>query len=247
MVSIILRHVKFVPPLDQVHPRCRLDQIAHLALVEGEGSLLELLLHVALAKEAPDDVSVSRRISHRRDSQIAPLASAAAVRLGRREFRQRLGAAIFLATLVRLYLLLVFLYHLPGVLDRARNLGLPPTSRTPAVAMFDEEMGTSDLAFSRRESCGRNALGAVVGGHVCLELVRVGSGWWFPSRVFRLGVEVVWKVLGVGAAHLPSLGETSFSGRLGCVRGCEAGRDDGRNAYHCWWRCMRDAGRSRRW
>jgi len=58
-VSTILRHVKAVPPLDQVHARSRLDHAAHLALLQVKGSLLKLLLHVAPAKEAPGDVSVS--------------------------------------------------------------------------------------------------------------------------------------------------------------------------------------------
>ena len=76
---IILTHVKVVLPLDQVHPRRCLDHAADLALLEGKGSLLKLFLHVALAKEAPDDVSVFRRVLRRKHVQIAPLASAAAV------------------------------------------------------------------------------------------------------------------------------------------------------------------------
>ena len=44
-------------PLYQMHPRCRLDNAADLALVQSEGSFLKLLLHVASSKEAPGQMS----------------------------------------------------------------------------------------------------------------------------------------------------------------------------------------------
>jgi hypothetical protein len=40
-----------------MHPRCRLDNAADLALVQSEGSFLKLLLHVASSKEAPGQMS----------------------------------------------------------------------------------------------------------------------------------------------------------------------------------------------
>lgn len=78
-----------------------------------------------------------------------------------------------------------------GLLLRARDLGFPPTSRAPAVAMLDEEMGSSDLALRRRKPGWCNALGAVVGCHVILQCFRVCSRRWLPSGVFCLSMEVV--------------------------------------------------------
>ena len=46
--------------------------------------------------------------------------------------------------------------------------------------------------------------------HIDLELFGVGILGRLPSRLVRLGVEVVWKILGIGVSHLPV-------GRKACV------------------------------
>lgn len=78
--------------------------------------------------------------------------------------------------------------------------------------MLDQEMGASNLALGRRKCSRCDALGAVVGRHVVLQPLGVGACRGLPSRVFGLGVEVIGQILRVGAAHLPSLGETSLGG-----------------------------------
>lgn len=50
----------------------------------------------------------------------------------------------------------------------------------------------------------------VICGHVMLELLRVGAGWWFPSGDLFGLVEIVRQVLAVAVAHLPAGGETSL-------------------------------------
>jgi hypothetical protein len=49
-------------PLYQVQPRGRLDDPADLTLFQPEGSLLEFLLHVAPAEEAPVRVLVDAQM-----------------------------------------------------------------------------------------------------------------------------------------------------------------------------------------
>lgn len=51
----------------------------------------------------------------------------------------------------------------------------------------------------------------MVGGHVVLQLLRVGAGGGFPAGDLVGGVEVVGQVLGVGVADLPAGGETCVS------------------------------------
>ena len=57
----------------------------------------------------------------------------------------------------------------------------------------------------------------MVGGHVMLELLGVGSSGGLPSGHLVGRVEVVREVLGVGDSHLPAGGKTGI--RLGVLAG----------------------------
>lgn len=150
-----------------MNSRGRLHHSTHLAGLQRKGSIFKLLLHLAFAEEA----------------QVTSLAGTTAIRLGNGKIAQsgRPRPDLFLITFEQLY----------GVLLGPCDVCLSP-ARGPATAfMLDEEMSSSDLAI------GGGAIDAGVGrtvmlGHVDLEFICVGVLGWFPSRLMRLGVEVVW-------------------------------------------------------
>lgn len=175
-------------PFNQVQPTRRLDDAANLARVEAESSILELLLHVALAEV----------------TQVAPLTGAAAVGLGQGELAK--------GGLTRLDLLLVGLDDVQGVLLAAGDLCLSPAGRTTTAFVLDEQMGSADLALGGGDGLGSGAkAGAVVGSHVVLQLVRVGPCRRLPAGDLFGGIEIVGEVLGVGVSYFPAVGETGVS------------------------------------
>jgi hypothetical protein len=163
-----------------------------------------------MTKEAPTCVSCRQSSTYTIYLQITSLTSTTTIRLGCCELRQRLCIVTSLSCLVCLDLRLVASDQFLGFLMGASDLGFPPAGWAPAVAMLDKQMSSPDLVPRWCKGCGCDALGAVVCGHELLELLRVGSRRRLPSRVFGFRVEVVWQVLGVGAAHLPALGQTGF-------------------------------------
>lgn len=56
---------------------------------------------------------------------------------------------------------------------------LAPTGGPAALGMLDQEMGGPDLAWL--SAFGWSDGAAVVLGHVDLELLDVGTGWWLPA------------------------------------------------------------------
>lgn len=88
---------------------------------------------------------------------------------------------------------------------------LSPAAGASAVAVLDQQVGGANLALrDTRDGAGALA-GAVVVGHVVLQLLAVGAGRGLPSRHLVGGVEVVGQTLGVGVAHFPVGGETGLS------------------------------------
>ena len=180
-------------PLDQVQSRRRLHDAADLALLQRERRLLELLLHLAGAEVA----------------EVAALARAAAVALGRGQAGERVLAG--------LDALLVRRQHHARLALGARDAALAPAAGPPAVAVLDQQVRGADLALGLATAAARGGGGgrcggprrvlAVVDGHVGLELVRVGAGGRVPARVLAGRVEVVGQVLGVGVPHLPPVGQ----------------------------------------
>lgn len=74
-------------------------------------------------------------------------------------------------------------------------------------------MGSADLASVDTSGGivgGSCTGGAVVLGHVVLELLGVGAWWGLPAGVAVEAVEVVWQVLGVAVADLPVGGEAGL-------------------------------------
>lgn len=69
--------------------------------------------------------------------------------------------------------------------------------------MLDEQMSSTDLTLGHAGDGAVAGSGAVVGGHVVLELLAVGAGGRLPAGDLVDRVEVVGKVLGVGVANLP--------------------------------------------
>ena len=76
--------------------------------------------------------------------------------------------------------------------------------------MLDQKVSSPDLPLRRHRAVGSCICGAVVLCHVCLENLGVCAFWGIPSRLSRLGIEIVWEVLGVGMTHLPIGGEAGF-------------------------------------
>lgn len=78
--------------------------------------------------------------------------------------------------------------------------------------MLDEQVSGADLALRNGNGLRSGAdAGAVVGGHVVLQLLGVGSCGRFPARDLLGGIEVVGEVLGVGVSHFPAGRETGVS------------------------------------
>lgn len=143
-------------PLDQVQSALRLDDAAHLSRLQRKGGLLKLLLHVSLAKVA----------------QVASLAGTAAVALGQGEFAEVDIAALDAG--------LVGLDDLAGIVLGASDLALAPRGGAARVAVLDEQVGGADLVGGLSDGgAGRGC--AVVGGHVLLELLRVGARRRLPA------------------------------------------------------------------
>lgn len=159
-------------------------------------------------------------------SQVASLACAAAVRLGGCQLRERLGfsAVIWSGALVCLDLSLIALDQRARLLFGPGDVRLPPAGRSPAVPVLDKQVSCADLVARVGVVGGRDALGAVVGSHVLLELVRVSARRRLPSRVLGGGVEVVGQVFAVRAADLPALGQACFAGRLRTALGAYHGK-----------------------
>jgi hypothetical protein len=79
--------------------------------------------------------------------------------------------------------------------------------------MLDQEMSGADLAIVRRAAIRSAGIGsdlrrAMMLGHVCLELLRVGSWRGLPSRRLLRLVKVVGEVLGIGVSNLPAGGQS---------------------------------------
>lgn len=70
-------------------------------------------------------------------------------------------------------------------------------------------MRGSDLSVGGIGDFAGTGANAVVGGHVDLELLRVGARGGLPAGVLLVGVEVVGEVLGVGVSNLPAGGKAS--------------------------------------
>lgn len=83
--------------------------------------------------------------------------------------------------------------------------------------MLDEQVGGADLALGAAADATGAGAGAVVLGHVDLELLGVGALGGLPAGLLLLGVEVVGEVLGVAVADLPVGGEAGL-GLLGGQR-----------------------------
>lgn len=201
---------------------CSLNHLAHLTLLQRKRCLFELLLHIPAAEEAPvscqrSDSTKTRSLS--RHLQIAALPCTAAVRLGRRQLRKRLGFSTIAlcSALICLDLRLVAFDELARLLLGPGDLGFSPTGRTSAVLVLDKKMGCPDLVATVCVVGRRYTLGAMVGSHVLLELLGVGACWRLPSRVLCRGVKVVREILAVGATNLPALGQSCFAGRLRSV------------------------------
>jgi len=162
--------------------RSSLHNMADFARLEGKRRVLELLLHVASTKEA----------------EIATLSSTAAVRLGHGQITK--------ASLAGADALLVAQKNLFSLLLRTCDPRLSPARWAPALAMLHKQMCCPNFLIA----VAAHDLDSVrvVGCHVDFELLRVGSFWWFPSRFFAVGVEVVRKILRVRHAHFPWLWET---------------------------------------
>jgi hypothetical protein len=93
---------------------------------------------------------------------------------------------------------------------------LSPAAGSSAVAMLDQKMGSADLALGNTRDGARTRTGAVVGGHVVLELLSVCTGRGLPSRELLGRVEVVGEVLGVGVSDLPTRRKTGVSLKRRC-------------------------------
>ena len=178
---------RVIIPLNQVQTASGLDDSTHLTRLEAKRSLLEFLLHISAPKIA----------------QIAPLPGRRAIRLGGSQIPQGSGAALDLG--------LVGLDDFHGLVLGPCDLGLAPAAGATAVAMLDEQVGGADLALGDARDGAGSCACAMVGGHVVLELVRVGAGGGFPAGDFVDRVEVVGKVFGVGMANFPVGGETCLS------------------------------------
>lgn len=174
-------------PLNQMQATGGFNNATHLAGLEGKRGVLELLLHVTAAKVA----------------QIAALSRRGAVGLSRSKVAQRRGAGLDLC--------FVGLDDLHGLFFGAGDVGLAPRAGAAGVAVLDEQMGGADLVLWDAGDSTVAGASAVVGGHVVLEFLAVGSGGRFPTRDLFLGVEVVGQVLGVGVTNLPVGGETGIS------------------------------------
>lgn len=94
----------------------------------------------------------------------------------------------------------------------ASDLGLAPTRGTARVFVLDEQMRGADLAFLLALAVGSQTSRAVVGAHVMLQSLAIGTGRRLPSALFGRGVEIVGKVLGVGVSNLPAAGKTGSLG-----------------------------------
>lgn len=88
---------------------------------------------------------------------------------------------------------------------------LAPAARSSTVAVLHKKMRSTDLALRDSRDSTRSRPCAMMGGHVMLELLGVGSLWGFPSRDLLGGVEVVGEVLGVGMANFPVGRKTGVS------------------------------------
>jgi len=171
--------------------------MADLARLQGEGGILKLLLHVALAKEA----------------KVSALARTTTIRLRHGQIPQSIRA--------RANTLLMSKQYSQGLLLGAHYPRLAPARGATALAVLDEQMGAADLVLLVVVETAADAGGVVV-GHVHLELVGVGALWWLPSRFLGVGVEVVRQVLGVGDTDLPRFGQSGF---VGPAHGCGGGGD----------------------
>lgn len=172
-----------------MQPASRLDHAAHLAGLQGERGVLELLLHVALAEVA----------------EVAALAGGAAVALGGGELAEGRPA--------RPDLLLVVADRGERLVLGARDGGLAPAGRPPALAVLDEQVRRADLALGPRRRRRRRRrrreppaapAARVVLRHVFLQPFRLRARRRLPSRHLLGRVEVVRQVLGVAVAHFPA-------------------------------------------
>lgn len=88
---------------------------------------------------------------------------------------------------------------------------LSPAAWSSAILVLDEQVSSANLALWHTGDSSKARSGAVVLGHVVLELFRVCSLGRLPAGNLLGRVEVVWEVLGVGVAHLPVGGKTGIS------------------------------------
>lgn len=88
---------------------------------------------------------------------------------------------------------------------------LSPAAGAAAVAVLDEQMRRADLALGDTRDGLVPGAGAVVSGHVVLELLAVGSCGRLPSRDLLGHVEVVGELLGLGVSNFPVGRESGIS------------------------------------
>ena len=91
------------------------------------------------------------------------------------------------------------------------SIYLSPAARPPAISVFDKQMGRANLSLGHAGNSAGAGAGAMVSGHVVLELLSVGTLWRFPSRDLVGRVEVVGQVLGVGMANFPVRRKTGIT------------------------------------
>ena len=158
--------------------RSSFNYIAHLARLQSECSLFELLLHISLAKE----------------SKVSHLPSATAVRFTNSELSKRRLATTYAIFMAQDYALCLFLRPFDVCLTLCKNAAssqilatyLTPATRPSTILMFYQQVACADLSIissgSIRPTCIMSALrSAMMFSHVCLELLCICSRWWLPS------------------------------------------------------------------
>ena len=117
-----------------------------------------------------------------KDIQVAILPSTAAVRLR--------GSDIPESSLSRLNTPFISLQYLDRLLLGTCDVGLAPTIRSSAVAMFDKKVATANLALSLAHDIWTRCW-SVMFCHVDLQLLSISVCRRFPARFFGSGVEVI--------------------------------------------------------
>lgn len=141
-------------------------------------------LHIVSQKARP---SLQRRYT-----QVAPLPRTRTITLDHCQVAQ--------ASLAARNPLLMGLERVPGLFLASSDALLPPTRGSTAVSVFDEEVCSTYLfpcVATAPDPVQRFRKGRRVRSHKRCEFRRVCATWRLPARVFSLGMEVVWQVLGV--------------------------------------------------